>query len=50
MTIGIYEGHAFLIRDIAKLAKIYVCNDCQGHFTKANHLQRHANTCKEKRK
>ena len=47
MTIGIYEGHAFLIRDIAKLAKIYVCNDCQGHFTKASHLQRHANTCNQ---
>ena len=33
MTIGIYEGHAFLIKDITKLAKTYVCNDCGGNFT-----------------
>ena len=47
MTIGIYEGHAFLIRDIAKLAKIYVCNDCSDRFTKACNLQRHAKTCNQ---
>ena len=45
MTIGIHEGHAFLIKDIAKLAKIYVCNDCRDHFTKACNLQRHTKTC-----
>ena len=47
MTIGIHEGHAFLIKDIAKLAKIYVCNDCQSRFTKVSHLQRHAKTCNQ---
>ena len=47
MTIGIYEGHAFLIKDIAKLAKTYVCNDCGGHFTQAGSLQRHAKTCRK---
>ena len=47
MTIGIYEGHAFLIKDIAKLAKIYVCNDCRGRFTQATPLQRHAKTCNQ---
>ena len=47
MTIGIYEDHAFLIKDIAKLAKIYVCNDCQGRFTQATHLQRHAKKCNQ---
>ena len=45
MTIGIYEGHAFLIKDITKLAKTYVCNNCRGRFTKACHLQRHNKTC-----
>ena len=45
MTIGIHEGHAFLIKDITKLAKTYVCSDCQGRFTKACHLQRHTKTC-----
>ena len=47
MTIGIHEDHAFLIKDIAKLAKIYVCNDCQNRFTKACNLQRHAKTCSQ---
>ena len=47
MTIGIYEGHAFLIKDIVKLVKTYVCNDCQSRFTKASHLQRHAKTCNQ---
>ena len=35
ITIGIYEGHAFLIKDIKKLAKTYVCNDCEVQFTQA---------------
>jgi len=26
LTIGVYEGHAFVIKDIAKLTKIYVCS------------------------
>ena len=47
ITIGIYEGHAFLIKDITKLAKNYVCNDCGGHFTQAGSLQRHAKTCRK---
>ena len=45
ITIGIYEGHAFLIKDITKLAKTYVCNDCGSNFTKACNLQRHIKTC-----
>ena len=45
MTIGIHESHAFLIKDITKLAKTYVCNDCQSCFTQACSLQRHAKTC-----
>ena len=49
ITIGIYEGHAFLIKDITKLAKTYVCNDCRSRFTKACHLQRHTKTCAQGR-
>ena len=47
MTIGIYEGHPFLIKDITKLAKTYVCNDCGSHFTQAGSLQRHNKTCRK---
>ena len=49
MTIGIYEGHAFLITDINKLAKTYVCNNCQSCFTKVCNLQRHMKTCAQGR-
>ena len=49
MTIGIYEGHAFLIKDITKLAKTYVFNDCRSRFTKASNLQRHIKTCSQGR-
>ena len=49
MTIRIYQGHAFLIKDITKLAKTYVCNDCRGRFTQACNLQRHAKTCSQGR-
>ena len=45
ITIGIYEGHAFLIKDIKKLAKTYVCNNCRARFTEAWNLQRHLKTC-----
>ena len=44
MTIGIYEGDAFLIKDITKLAKTYVCYHYRSRFTKACHLQRHTRT------
>ena len=45
MTIGVYEGHAFLIRDIQKLAKKFVCGDCNARFTQSNSLHRHADRC-----
>ena len=45
MTIGIYGEHAFLIKDITKLAKNYECNHCHARFTKACNLQRHAERC-----
>ena len=28
MTIGWYDGHAFLIKDIKKVANIYACTHC----------------------
>ena len=45
LTIGIYEGHAFVIKDISKLAKTYACVHCRSRFTKAFNLQRHTQTC-----
>jgi len=45
LTIGIYEGHAFFIKDISKLAKTYSCVYCRARFTQACHLQRHTQTC-----
>ena len=45
MTIGIFGEHAFLIKDIKKLAKNYECNHCHARFTQSNSLQRHAERC-----
>ena len=45
LTIGVYEGHAFLIKDIAKLAKTFACANCGQRFTQSNNLQRHHQTC-----
>ena len=45
MTNEIYDGHAFLIKDIKKLAKLYACVDCPARFTKPCDLPRHAKTC-----
>ena len=45
MTIGIFNEHAFLIKDITKLAKTYACVHCNARFTQSNNLQRHAERC-----
>ena len=45
MTMGLYEGHAFLIRDIKAVAQNYTCGDCQARFTQSCHLLRHASSC-----
>jgi len=45
ITIGIYAGHAFLIKDIQKLARLYAFGSGQARFTKACNLQRHRKTC-----
>ena len=45
LTMGIYEGHVFLIRDLKTAAHNYTCGDCQARFTKSGNLVRHASTC-----
>ena len=45
LTIGIFGGHAFIIKDIARLAKTYACTHCYARFTQACSLQRHSQTC-----
>ena len=45
MTIGLYEGHAFLISDIKKVTNNYTCGECMARFTRADNLNRHIKTC-----
>ena len=45
MTIGLYEGHAFLITDINKVTNNYTCGECMASFTRADNLSRHIKTC-----
>jgi len=45
LTIGIYEGHAFVLKDISKLARTYACVHCRARFTQACNIQRHTQTC-----
>ena len=47
MTIGVFDGPAFLIKDISKLAKTYACIHCRARFTKVCHLQRHTQRCSQ---
>ena len=42
LTMGLYEGHAFLIRDIKQVTHKYTCGDCQARFTQSDNLVRHA--------
>ena len=42
MHMGIYETHAFLIKDINKVSNNFTCGDCQARFTQSCHLARHA--------
>ena len=37
--------HAFFIKDISKIAKVYVCVHCRSRSTQACHLQQHIKTC-----
>ena len=42
LTMGLYGGHAFLIRDLKQVAGDYTCGGCQARFTKSGDLVRHA--------
>ena len=46
MHMGIYENHAFLIKDINKVSNNFTCGECQARFTQSCHLVRHASSCK----
>ena len=37
----LYAGHAFLIRNLAQVARSFTCVACQARFTQACHLMRH---------
>ena len=41
LTMGLYAGHAFLIKDLAQVARSYTCGGCQARFTKSSDLLRH---------
>ena len=45
LTMGLYEGHAFLIRDIKQVTHNYTCGDCQARFTQSGSLLRHSSSC-----
>ena len=42
LIMSLYAGHAFLIRNLAQVARSFTCEACQVRFTKACHLMRHA--------
>ena len=42
---GIYENHAFLIKDINKVSNNFTCGECISRFTRADSLKRHAPRC-----
>ena len=46
LNMGLYGGHAFLIKDLKQVAGTYTCGDCQARFDRADNLARHvANNC-----
>ena len=45
LTMGLFAGHAFLVKDLAQVARSYTCANCQARFTKASNLLRHTSRC-----
>ena len=45
MTVGLYDGHDFLITDVNKVTNNYTCGECLARFTRADNLNRHIKTC-----
>ena len=50
MVIEACGGHASLIKDIKKVGRSFICNDCGTDFTKSCHLACRDRTCKKRRK
>ena len=42
LTMGLYAGHAFLIKNLGQVARSFTCAACQARFTTASNLMRHA--------
>ena len=42
LTMGLYAGHSFLIKNLAQVARSFTCAVCQARFTTACNLMRHA--------
>ena len=42
LTMGLYAGHAFLIKNLGQVARSFTCAACQARFTTACNLMRHA--------
>lgn len=45
LTISAFDGHAFLMKHINRLAGVYNCGQCGAQLTQAPHLQRHPLRC-----
>ena len=46
LNMGLYDGHAFLIKDLKQVTNNYTCGGCQARFTQSCHLVRHvASSC-----
>ena len=46
LTMGLYDGHVFLIRDLKQVTGDFTCRDCQARFTRIDNLMCHAtNRC-----
>ena len=42
LTMGLYAGHSFLIKNLAQVARSFTCAVCQARFTTASNRMRHA--------
>ena len=46
LNMGLFNGHAFLIKDLKQVTNNYTCGGCQARFTQSCHLVRHvASSC-----
>ena len=45
LSIGVFDGHAFLTKENERLASVYACAHCCARITKVCNLQRHTQRC-----